>query len=54
LHRGVEKLAENRMYHQFIPLTDRLDYLASLSNNLAYCLAVEKFLMLQYLKGQAI
>ena len=43
LHRGVEKLAENRMYHQFIPLTDRLDYLASLSNNLAYCLAVEKF-----------
>jgi len=43
LHRGVEKLAENRMYHQFIPLTDRLDYLASLSNNLAYCLDVEKF-----------
>jgi NADH-quinone oxidoreductase subunit D len=43
LHRGVEKLAENRTYHQFIPLTDRLDYLASLSNNLAYCLAVEKF-----------
>ena len=43
LHRGVEKLAENRTYHQFIPLTDRLDYLASLSNNLGYCLAVEKF-----------
>ena len=43
LHRGVEKLAENRTYHQFIPLTDRLDYVSSLSNNLAYCLAVEKF-----------
>lgn len=43
LHRGVEKLAENRTYHQFIPLTDRLDYLAPLSNNLGYCLAVEKF-----------
>ncbi|WP_050742524.1 NADH dehydrogenase (quinone) subunit D [Deferribacter desulfuricans] len=43
LHRGVEKLAENRTYHQFIPLTDRLDYLSPLSNNLAYCLAVEKF-----------
>lgn len=43
LHRGTEKLAENRTYHQFIPLTDRLDYLSPLSNNLAYCLAVEKF-----------
>jgi len=43
LHRGVEKLAEHRTYHQFIPLTDRLDYLSPLSNNLAYCLAVEKF-----------
>lgn len=43
LHRGTEKLAENRTYHQFIPLTDRLDYVASLSNNFAYCMAVEKF-----------
>jgi len=43
LHRGTEKLAENRTYHQTIPLTDRLDYLSPLSNNLAYCLAVEKF-----------
>lgn len=43
LHRGTEKLAENRTYHQFIPLTDRLDYLSPLSNNLAYCLAVENF-----------
>jgi NADH-quinone oxidoreductase subunit D len=42
LHRGIEKLAEERTYSGFIPLTDRLDYLASMSNNLAYVLAVEK------------
>jgi len=42
LHRGIEKLAETRTYTQFIPLTDRLDYLASMSNNMAYVLAVEK------------
>ncbi len=42
LHRGIEKLAEERTYTQIIPLTDRLDYLASMSNNLAYVLAVEK------------
>ena len=44
LHRGVEKLAEYRTYHQCIPLTDRLDYVAPFSNNLAYILAVEKLL----------
>jgi NADH-quinone oxidoreductase subunit D len=42
LHRGIEKLAEQRTYTGIIPLTDRLDYLASMSNNLAHCLAVEK------------
>lgn len=42
LHRGIEKLAEERTYIQFIPLTDRLDYVAAMSNNLAYCMAVEK------------
>ncbi len=42
LHRGIEKLAEERTFGGFIPLTDRLDYLASMSNNLAYVLAVEK------------
>lgn len=42
LHRGMEKLWESLSYSQNIPLTDRLDYLASLSNNLAYVLAVEK------------
>jgi NADH-quinone oxidoreductase subunit D len=44
LHRGVEKLSEDRKYLQVLPLTDRLDYLASGSNNLAYILAVEKLL----------
>ncbi len=42
LHRGVEKLAEERTYTGVIPLTDRLDYISSMSNNLAYVLAVEK------------
>ncbi|MBA7487037.1 NADH-quinone oxidoreductase subunit 4 [subsurface metagenome] len=42
LHRGIEKLTEERTYTGIIPLTDRLDYLASMSNNLAYVLAVEK------------
>lgn len=42
LHRGVEKLAEQRTYTGFIPLTDRMDYIASMTNNLAYVLAVEK------------
>jgi len=42
LHRGIEKLAEERTYTGVIPLTDRLDYMASMSNNLAYVLAVEK------------
>ncbi len=42
LHRGIEKLAEQRTYTGFIPLTDRLDYISSMSNNMAYCMAVEK------------
>ncbi|MGB2814545.1 MAG: NADH-quinone oxidoreductase subunit D [Dehalococcoidales bacterium] len=42
LHRGIEKLAEQRTYNGIIPLTDRLDYISSMSNNLAYCLAAEK------------
>jgi len=44
LHRGDEKIAENMTYSQFLPYTDRLDYLAPLSNNVAYALAVEKLL----------
>ncbi len=42
LHRGNEKIAENMTYNQFVPYTDRLDYLAPLANNVAYALAVEK------------
>jgi NADH-quinone oxidoreductase subunit D len=42
LHRGYEKIAENCSYHEFIPHTDRLDYLSPLANNVAYVLAVEK------------
>jgi NADH-quinone oxidoreductase subunit D len=44
LHRGIEKLAESKTYHQAIPLTDRLDYTNAMGNNLAYVLAVEKLL----------
>src|ERR1700690_1203246 len=44
LHRGDEKIAENMTYTQFIPYTDRLDYLAPLANNVAYTLAVEKLI----------
>ena len=44
LHRGDEKIAENMTYTQFIPYTDRLDYLAPLHNNVVYALAVEKLM----------
>ncbi len=44
LHRGVEKLAEYGTYHQFIPHTDRLDYVCAMYNNFAYCRAVEKLM----------
>jgi NADH-quinone oxidoreductase subunit D len=47
LHRGVEKLSEHRTYHQILPLTDRLDYLAPMSNNLGYILAVEKLMAIE-------
>jgi NADH-quinone oxidoreductase subunit D len=44
LHTGIEKTAEAKNYHKVVPLTDRMDYLAPMSNNLGYCLAVEKLL----------
>ncbi len=47
LHRGVEKLSEYRTYHQILPLTDRLDYLAPMSNNLGYILSVEKLMAVE-------
>ncbi|HEY0863262.1 MAG TPA: NADH dehydrogenase (quinone) subunit D [Lacunisphaera sp.] len=42
LHRGDEKIAENMTYNQFVPYTDRLDYIAPLANNMAYAIAVER------------
>lgn len=47
LHTGIEKTMENKTYAQVIPLTDRMDYVANLSNNLAYLLSVEKLLDIQ-------
>lgn len=47
LHRGYEKLAENMTYHEFIPHTDRLDYLSPLANNVCYAMAVEKLLKIE-------
>jgi len=47
LHTGIEKTCEAKTYSQAITLTDRIDYLAPLSNNLGYCLAVEKLLGLE-------
>jgi len=47
LHTGIEKSCEALTYSQAITLTDRIDYLAPLSNNLGYCLAVEKLLGLE-------
>jgi NADH-quinone oxidoreductase subunit D len=47
LHRGVEKIAENRTWAQFNPYVDRMDYVAAISNGLGYCLAVEKLLNIE-------
>ncbi len=44
LHTGIEKTAESKLYYKVIPMTDRMDYLAPMSNNLGFCLAVEKLL----------
>ena len=47
VHRGLEKLLENRTYEQIIPFTDRTDYLSAIANNFAYVMAVERLLGLQ-------
>src|SRR5437899_11924728 len=47
LHTGIEKEFEVKNYQQDVTLTDRIDYLAPLSHNLCYCLAVEKLLVLE-------
>src|SRR6202051_4280090 len=57
LHTGIEKTCEAKFYQQVVPLTDRIDYLSPMANNLCYCLAVEKLLQLeippraQFLRG---
>jgi len=47
LHTGIEKTCEAKFYQQVVPLTDRIDYLSPMTNNLCYCLAVEKLLQLE-------
>ena len=47
LHRGMEKMAENMIYNEFLPTTDRMDYIAATSNNYGYALAVEKLIGLE-------
>jgi NADH-quinone oxidoreductase subunit D len=47
LHRGMEKMGENMIYNEFLPTTDRMDYIASTSNNYGYALAVEKLIGIQ-------
>ena len=47
LHRGMEKMAENMIYNEFLPTTDRMDYIASTSNNYGYALAVERLIGLE-------
>src|SRR5437879_9593153 len=47
LHRGVEKIAENRTYQQFAPYVDRMDYVAAVTNGMGYCEAIEKLLIVE-------
>ncbi|MGC2213403.1 MAG: NADH dehydrogenase (quinone) subunit D [Silvibacterium sp.] len=47
LHTGIEKTCEAKFYQQVVPMTDRIDYLCPMTNNLAYCLAVEKLLQIE-------
>ncbi|MDO9304441.1 MAG: NADH dehydrogenase (quinone) subunit D [Sulfuricurvum sp.] len=47
LHRGMEKMAENMIYNEFMPTTDRMDYIASSSNNYGFALAVERLIGLE-------
>ncbi len=47
LHTGIEKTCEAKFYQQVVPMTDRIDYLSPMSNNLCYCLAIEKLLEIE-------
>ena len=54
MHRGMEKMAENMIYQEFIPTTDRMDYIAASSNNYAYVAAVEKLCGLEIPRRAAV
>jgi NADH-quinone oxidoreductase subunit D len=55
LHRCAEKIGENLRYEQYVPYTDRMDYLSSMSDNLAFCLAVERLMTIEIPpRGQAL
>ena len=54
LHTGIEKTCEAKFYQQVVPMTDRIDYLSPMSNNLCYCLAVEKLLELEIPEQSAV
>ena len=54
LHTGIEKECEQKNWQQVVTLTDRVDYLANLSNNLVYALAVEKLLQLEIPPQRAV
>jgi NADH-quinone oxidoreductase subunit D len=54
LHTGIEKTCEAKFYQQVVPLTDRIDYLCPMTNNLAYCLAVEKLLGWRFRSARSI
>ncbi|ATE68221.1 NADH-quinone oxidoreductase subunit D [Campylobacter jejuni] len=54
MHRGMEKMAENMIYQEFIPTTDRMDYIAASANNYAYCAAVEKLCGLEIPRRAAV
>ena len=51
LHRGIEKLSENRNWTQIILLTDRMDYVAAATSNVGYCETVEKLMLIQNRRG---
>ena len=50
LHTGIEKTCEAKFYQQVVPMTDRIDYLCPMTNNLAYCLAIENAASLQMMR----
>jgi NADH-quinone oxidoreductase subunit D len=52
LHRALEKIAENRTYLQYIPFTDRIDYVSAMFCNYGLCLALEKLALLFFMPSE--